>query len=371
AGCSSDEEVDETPACVQTLCESGAKVCLGNVAATCNSDGLGYATNSCGATLSCEEGSCAARKCPFLGQTKCKDGITLNTCAEDGATLTESVCGTDEVCRAGACLPVECEAGLVQCGFREFSKCNDSGNGWQPVTACEGDEVCFNGACAAQACVPETRRCKDETTMQTCTNDATTWEDAECATGEACDSTTGGCLPKLCEVVVETPDTSGGDSGGTDGTDGTDGDDVVEPKEITNPLQPKDEAAVTINGTDIEFSITVSATFVSATNDLRISMNKGQSKVEISITPLEEFDIGVYKSTEQSETNVTIFYHDGTPLVGMAQFRYTSVDYEVELIKFEAKEGRVKGRFSGTFTDDGGATTIPFTGGEFDVRRHN
>jgi hypothetical protein len=36
---------------------------------------------------------------------------------------------------------------------------------------------------------------------------------------------------------------------------------------------------------------------------------------------------------------------------------------------FQAKGGRVKGTFSGTITNDGGATTVPLDAGEFDIER--
>ena len=400
-GCDS-EETASTPACVQTLCTAGSTTCLGNAAATCSADGTSYTVTECGSNQQCLAGACEARQCPFVGQQKCKDGATLQVCSDDGK-LTEETCGDDTQCKGGACRPIECTASSVECGFREFATCASNGNGWD-TTACNGNEICENGACVAETCTPEARRCKDETTAETCNLNGTGWVETACGEGEECSSTYNACVPKICETAsTDSTDTAGTDM--TDMTDMTEMTDGTDPNEeiccqlpnqklvdLTRmacgdadgsvigpvsdcpeppPLEMKPIGEVTINGEKIEFTSNKSATYVAADQDLRISMDKGQQKVEISISPIEEFDFGVFKSSEASETNVVIFYHDGSELVGMAQFRYQSVDYEVSLEKFEGKGGRVVGTFSGTFTDDGGATTIPFVEGKFDVPRQN
>ena len=96
--------------------------------------------------------------------------------------------------------------------------------------------------------------------------------------------------------------------------------------------------------------------------------------------PQKIFGIGLNYKDHAAEAGLDIpkqpkvFTKFPTCLVGpCADVVLTSdrVDYEVELIKFQAKGGRVKGTFSGTFTENNGVTTIPFTNGVFDVKRHN
>jgi hypothetical protein len=210
-------------------------------------------------------------------------------------------------------------------------------------------------------------------TAQNCNAEGTAYVETECADDEACVEATGTCEKTLCSPPAGTDGTDGTDTpdaGSTDGADGTEGATTTEDTYEPPPLEPLDTAIVNVNGEKIVFSSNKGANYVVADQDLRITMDKGQTKIEISISPIEEFDVGVFASTEASDVNVTIFYHDGSPLSGMAQFRFQSVDYFLDLESFQAKGGRVKGTFSGTFTEDGGASTIPFEGGTFDVKRN-
>jgi len=262
---------------------------------------------------------------------------------------------------------VTCAVGETGCGFRKAAECSENG-GWKEI-GCDPDQICVDGACAAQVCVPERIECsEDGTTARSCRQDGSGWDETVCATNQACYA--GQCFSKLCtEPSLEA------DAGSTEDVVDSEvsAEDTVEAvDEGPKPgLEPLDKAAVVVDGEKIVFTSHKAGSFVESKQDLRITMDKGQIKLEISITPIEEFDVGQFSSTKQSETNVQIFYHDGSELVGNAQFRYVSVDYELDLQKFQAAGGRVKGTFSGTFTDDGGTTTISFTGGEFDVKRHD
>ena len=365
AACS-DDGGDSGPVCAQTLCTAGAMTCIGNSTAVCGTEGNRWDTNFCGATQQCKDGTCTKRACAFPGQSKCSGHDTVNTCSADGQTLTESKCDAGTLCSAGACRAAQCEVGAKECGFRKIAECSDNG-GWKEI-GCDPDQICSGGECVAQVCSPEKAECDiDARTARVCKADGSGWTETACADNEACYA--GQCATKLCNPPSDEPDAGG--SG--DAEDGEVVEDAGEPVD-TGPkaeLEPLDKAEVVVDGEKIVFTSHKSASFVESGQDLRITMDKGQIKMEISITPIEEFDVPILSSTVQSDINVQIFYHDGSELIGGAQFRYVSVDYELELLKFQSAGGRVKGTFSGTFTDDGGATTVSFTNGEFDVKRHD
>lgn len=369
--CSSDGETTPTgPTYAEFLCQSGEVKCIGNAVATCGADQLSWSLNQCGATLRCAtDGTCAARECTFPGQSKCKDYKTVNSCNELGTVLKATPCEGGTTCAAGTCLPAGCTEGETRCGWRAVAKCNASGT-WSEV-ACDPDQICQDGACVAQACLPETTSCKDDMTALTCRLDASGYDETGCGESQQCYDAYGSC-----EVLLLNPPTDTPDAGSTDtGVDaGETGEEDAPPPVDTGPkaeLEPLDLAELVVDGEKIVFSSNKSATYVEKDSDLRITMDKGLVKIEISLKPVEEFDVGLFSSATASDIEVVIFFHDGSELTGGAQYRYVSVDYEVELIKFQAKGGRVKGTFSGTFTDDGGLTTIPFTNGQFDVKRHD
>ena len=372
--CGSDED-SSAPACVATICESGELTCFDNIAAECSTDGKQWLATDCGAEKGCVDGACIDRDARCVGATNqsfCVEGNvrSLIQCSENGTSANSGNC--DLSCAGGACQEAPCEAGTTVCGFRSVAVCQENGVSWTHI-ACASDEICTDGECVKETCVPLTRGCKDETTTQHCNALGSGYVETECEEDEECVEATGRCEKRLCSPpnVLDTLDEVDGmddpDAGGADATDGGSAEeDTYEPP----PLEPLDTAFVNVNGDKISFTSNKGANYVVADQDLRITMDKGQTKIEISISPIEEFDVGVFSSTEASDVNVRIFFHDGSPLQGMAQFRYQSVDYLLDLDTFQAKGGRVKGTFSGTFTEDGGATTIPFEGGEFDVKRN-
>ncbi|MFT7624766.1 MAG: hypothetical protein ACI9WU_003956 [Myxococcota bacterium] len=365
AGCGDDDPT--APALATQLCTAGESRCIGNASALCGETGLSWVVNQCGATSYCDAGDCKERVCPFPGQNKCKDHNTVSKCNALGTALSEEECVPGTLCVSGACLAAVCTEGATSCGWRSAANC--VAGTWEE-TECTAGQVCADGACVAQTCAPESVGCLNDTVAQACNVEGSAWADTTCAANEQCYDFYGVCLPKL---ATEPPE-PGTDVVEADADEGDVSEDIPAPPEDTGPvaeLEPLDKAEVVINGDKVVFSSHKSGSYVETDSDLRITMDKGQQKIEISISPIEEFDVGQFSSQNASDINIQIWYHDGSPLVGQAQFRYVSVDYEVELLKFQSPEGRVKGTFSGTFTDDGGATTIPFTTGEFDVKRHD
>ncbi len=365
-GCG-DDEGGGGPTFATELCSAGETRCIGNATAECAESGLQWNLNNCGDGHYCDANGtkCTPRECQFPGQSKCQDNVTAAHCNENGSALTEEKCDGAE-CVAGACLSSVCTDGETWCGFRQAARC--VGGSWEKAE-CEQGDVCLDGECIAAVCDSQVVECVDDKTSRACNVERNGWTETACGAGEKCYPSYGICLPAL-ETDPPPP-----------GEDVTEPEDVIEDveEELPEPvdtgppaeLEPLDKATVVVDGESIVFTSHKSASYVETDSDLRITMDKGQFKIEISISPIEEFDVGQYSSAAQSDTNVVIWYHDGSDLVGQAQFRYVSVDFELELLKFQSPGGRVKGTFSGTFTDDGGATTIPFTDGEFDVKRHD
>ena len=323
-GCGSDDSGSSGPACVETICTPDETTCLGNVAATtAPEDGKQWLTTDCGAEQGCVDGACESRDARCIGassQSFCVEGNVraLIKCAENGTSATSTNCELS--CAGGACREAPCEPGTTVCGFRSIATCQENGVSWTH-TNCGADEICQAGECVAQTCVPQARGCKDEATTKNCNAEGSGYVETECEADEACIESTGTCEKNLCSPPASTdgadgtdsPDASGGD--GDDATDGSDtSEDTYEPPE----LEPLDKAFVNVNGEKIDFTSNKGANYVVSDKDLRITMDKGQTKIEISISPIEEFDVGVFASTEASDVNVRIFYHDGSPLVGMA-----------------------------------------------------
>lgn len=368
--CGGETDGGGGPTLATELCAASETRCIGNATAKCAEGGLHWSVNDCGATAYCanDGASCEERQCPYVGQSKCKDYKTVSTCNELGSAISEKDCDLGTLCYAGACLEASCTDGDTVCGWRAVAVCE--GGAWSETT-CEAGEACIDGECAPQACLPQSTACKDgdDAVALQCDFAGTAYTQSKCSETEKCYDTYGVCLPKLKE---DPPPIDEPDAGGADIEE-----DIVEdtapPVDKGPPaeLEPLDKAEVVVNGEKIVFTSHKNASYVETDSDLRITMDKGKQKVEISIKPIEEFDVGQFSSASASDTSVIVWYHDGSDLVGQAQFRYVSVDYELLLEKFQSKDGRVKGTFSGTLTDDGGATTIPFENGVFDVKRHD
>jgi len=349
------------------MCDSGTKICIGNVAATCAADGLSFALNPCGGP--CQDGQCIAQECFHPGHNRC-EGNAVKKCNDTGTASSTKECKDGQQCAAGQCNEIPCSPGEVVCGWRELATCNAAGDGWEK-TSCASDEICTAGACTAQICAPGEITCVDLGHQELCNADGTGGSKTSCGSGKACYAGFG-CQSCLCGNQEcdpnAPPDTTDPDAISQSETADT----TIEPD--TKPvveLEPLDEAEAVIDGQKIEFSSYQTAYYMSDESDLRIIMDAGLQKIEISLKGLEEFDVGQWTDAQGGDVQVSIMYNDGSPLPEGAQWKYVTNQYDVELLKFQAPGGRVKGTFSGTFTPDGGTTNIPFTDGYFDIKRDN
>ena len=381
-GACGDDKPAET--CKEAVCEDGAGKCIGNASAKCVSGT--WKLNACGFNSRCVTDqtsagtSCDKRECNYPGNVVCGDDKTPKSCLDDGANETEQTqCGAEKVCAGGACVDVACTAGEKSCGWREVITCRDTGSGYDK-TKCADNEVCKDGACATETCSPGTTKCSDDgKELLTCSEQADRWVNSACPTGETCYAEFGGCGAELCtdadtdgggtDEGGTADDTTAGDTEGGSGETTTTGDDEGGTTTGGTGLEPLDTAEVTIDGTTIKFKSSQTAFYVESESNLVIAMNEGKLKMEVSLMPIEELSFPVLSSEVAGDTNVNIRYHDGSELIGMAQFRYESVDYLVEIQKFETKGGRVVGTFSGTLTD--GTALLQMTNGKFDVKRHD
>ncbi len=369
--CSSDDE-PVAATCATSVCEAGTKACLGHGVASCASDGRSFTYVACGATETCERDACKPLVCLYRGQSKCDGTTKLDSCSDDGLSETTVDCeASTETCKAGACRQRACTPGSKVCGFREFATCEPDGANWV-ATACAADEICADGACVKETCAPNARKCSSERIVGTCKADGTGWVEVTCPELTVCSGETLSCIPAICDAPA---------TDGTDATDGADGAvaDVTEPEDVVVPedipeepvdagLKAPEKLIATVGGEELKFKSGVKA-FYTPEQELVITGTVGIKKIELHLKPIEEFAGGDFTDTVTSDTNVNIFYHDGSALIGDAQFAYTSVAYNVSLKKFLAVGGRVQGTFECTLTDAGGATTLEVTGGEFDVER--
>jgi hypothetical protein len=418
--CSGDASKDEGPKFSDDLgCTPGQYTCFGNKLALCAADAKAYSINPCGDTQKCNApgGTCDPVECTNVGQSLCLNKKTTNTCQANG-TFMEQPCDAGTSCAAGACRPSPCEPGESACGWKSVAECDTNGALWNE-TLCEGGQVCTGGACVAEVCTPGAWTCLNKTTQRVCNSAGTVVEETQCKPGEECVEKYGTCVPTLrpdssCQEIdecvyaspycsqdgakndnflVQKPCEDAGHEWiskyltetSCEAGEGTwlekdcpvDTPDVVEDVKEPEPdkgplaeLEPLDIAECTIDGNTVIFKSNLTATYVEKDKDLRVSMDKALQKIEVSMKPLDEFDIGHWTSAEAGEVQVNILYNDGSD-IGSAQWKYTSVDYDVELSKFEAKGGRIKGVFTGSLTSDGGVSTIPLVDCHFDVIRHD
>ena len=249
----------------------------------------------------------------------------------------------------------------MACGWKAVATCSESGALWEEAS-CEAGQVCSGGACVAEVCQPGTWSCLNESVKRECNSDGSKVNEVMCKSNEECVEAYGECVPKL-SAPPDLTDASSSDAE----------EDVSEPGPDKGPpaeLEPLDLAECNLDGTLIKFTSNLTATYVEKDKDLRVSMDKGQLKIEVSMSPLQEFDIGHWTSAEAGDVQIAILYNDGSD-IGNAQWKYQAVEYDVELTKFQSKGGRVKGTFSGALTPDGGVSTVPIVDCMFDVVRHD
>ena len=405
--CKSEDPV-ETATCAQTACVAGKKRCQGRAVVACQSDGLAATSVTlCGDDQVCQDdpdggaSTCKSVGCFPGDPPTCKAGTTIIECIAQTEPLTvdgqpvpvgewtERACKVDiEACKAGACRSRSCTPKEYVLGFRVWAVCEDDGGKWRE-TPCQANEISVlkEGvpACVTQPCAPHAARCSDDkTALVVCKADATGEESIACGAGEACDGQMLKCVLPLCQAAADGSDAADGEDSadGTDQSDATDGvsdiveSDVDEPTDNGPPidpgLKPKEFATAKIDGETLDFPSGLTAKYQPNAQGgavLQIVMNKGVQKVELRFQPIEELTSGAFTDADKTTSAVTINYHDGSPLIGDAQFRYTSVTYDIDLTLFGPEGGRIQGRFTGTLTDDGGASTIPLEAGEFDIER--
>jgi hypothetical protein len=155
-----------TAACETDRCVAGSRICDGNFATTCKSDGSGpgLAGVDCSANdRVCSNGECREAVC--LGEYLCQNGDVYR-CSEQGTVLTlHDDCDAAEYCNAGlsTCQSTVCAADQRFCEDNIAFRCNALGSDTtNDGTDCQND-VCIDGRCERVICEAGTYTCRDDT----------------------------------------------------------------------------------------------------------------------------------------------------------------------------------------------------------------
>jgi hypothetical protein len=191
--------------CLSDVCTQGQKMCDGNVATTCNTEGSGPAAGGTDCAKDdkvCHQGTCLPKICN-PNEYFCQGGNSY-TCGSTGATSTlNDTCAASEYCKPGTylCQSDACAAGTPTCNGDNLSTCAADGSG--PVDAgqsCGAGKTCFGGACKSVVCTPDAFRCSGGN-VERCTEKGTTWSPYQtCSAATYCNelATPITCSPDIC-----------------------------------------------------------------------------------------------------------------------------------------------------------------------------
>jgi cysteine-rich repeat protein len=150
--------VDE---CVGLACVPNSRVCDGNSAVLCSSDGLRESRTACPAGQTCSGGECLSACVPST--TRC-NGATIESCNGSGVVVASTNCATTgqgcDPTPAPHCAAV-CTPGSGRCASStSIALCGADGYE-NAVTNCAAGQSCVAGACVAPICTPGDVICED------------------------------------------------------------------------------------------------------------------------------------------------------------------------------------------------------------------
>ncbi|WP_157231778.1 hypothetical protein [Hyalangium minutum] len=159
----------------------------------------------CGQSLLCMDKKCAAlgsEQACVPGKTRCNGG-DVELCGTDGRSyeFKEKCAGA---CSNGACLAQACTPNTTRCRAdnKTVEACTPDGTGYQVVQTC--DIGCASGTCStsgASVCTPGEKRCNNES-IEACTPTGSAWAFLQfCSAG--CDSSSKACKAPICVPFSE------------------------------------------------------------------------------------------------------------------------------------------------------------------------
>lgn len=139
----------------------------------------------CSSGLACFNGPSGATCQVRVDAMTCEPGAPscdaqfLLRCGEDGRSLTfEKLCPNG--CSDGECFDSSCTPGEVRCDDGIVSRCHDGGQ-WLSLEFCPSGCEDEAPACRTGVCRPGSRRCMGGSTLETCSDDGSTWLREDCA----------------------------------------------------------------------------------------------------------------------------------------------------------------------------------------------
>lgn len=183
----------------ESICDAGDFVCVSSGQyKQCNAEGTGFDVRSnCRSDEVCENGvGCVDKPKPVpvkicdSGERVC-EGNVLRQCGGDGTFWVSTSCSSDKVCRGGACVdkPVDriCDEGKEECiDALSFRSCE--GNKWV-VEFCKPSEECKGSKCVLREKEEKEKKEKIVVPEGECV------DFQDCKFGEGCDN--GVCVTKI------------------------------------------------------------------------------------------------------------------------------------------------------------------------------
>ncbi|MSP90956.1 MAG: hypothetical protein EXR79_04000 [Myxococcales bacterium] len=385
------------PAAQATACAPGKAKCHGNYEGRCAADGKAWELKFCGESAYCSEGAgtCQLVVCQKSKRSCSKDGKVIECTSDGSSESAPAACDAGKTCVGGACVVSACKMGEAACGWNALVTCKA---GKFEAVNCPAGQFCdpAKKACAAQVCKPTAQGCKTKDALQVCKPDGSAWVEQACAAGQGCYNVAA-VQAAVCQTLLKDKAPDGAaDAGPTDGG-AHDGATVVDTapaaqdtgtvntdapafldfgkKEVV--LEQADLLKFTLSKTpkpgpeaqDLKFSI-ASATYLGTLSMLQITGSLGLYNFEMQIAKVEEFEEGEYTTGGETGDKSLLLLNDGTNDQTRQQWKWQSSDYTIKVNKFEDKNGRVKGTFSGQMADTANkANKIFVLDGVFDVER--
>jgi len=374
------------PGSVAELCKAtDAPSCTGNYVVKCAAGGKAYDLTFCGESNFCAAGACEPTKCT-KGARKC-DGKKVLACSDKGDSefALEKTCGASEACTAGVCVGNACVEGDKRCGWSgDLAVLLECKQGVWSQKTCGTGQGCDPGApaCLAHVCKAGERKCSSNTEAAECALTTLAWKSIACGAGQ-------GCYDGICHAIVtgSEPDIAVADAGVTDTTTpGTDGSATEVTKvdsggykeTITKDVQfePLNVLKVYMiatpnpgpGDTKLEYEF-IAANYRGNDKDLQVTGDVGLQKIELHVTPIEEFQTGTFTAEGQEAPDSGIFANDGSTDQTQMQWRWQATDYTITITQFDDFGGRVKGTFSGKLKDNTGGPELYLVEGIFDIQR--
>jgi hypothetical protein len=179
--------------CTDKKCDPNKKYCEGTILRTCNATGSAVLSSETCASGICDNTNGQCDVCPANEYLRCANNLRVR-CNDTGQGETTEACGTSTpTCiDKGQCVQCTPKTDTCSADLKVATHCDDFGS--RTTENCASNQTCFDGDCGG-SCGPGQYQCGAIGTAarNTCGPRGTFSVAANCASGEACEASTGQC----------------------------------------------------------------------------------------------------------------------------------------------------------------------------------